>query len=364
MSTLEDHYNKMQGDYKAVELALQTMLYDKLTLVPTNGTLSQELNSYFLGFNGNRMSITSLEDILTLPKGANYSVDQNIVDQQYNYDFTHIVDHNNFSRGKKPYIRPCGWLRIGLNVLGKYKTDAWLTEDNSKGAWINSYYPTDLIKVKGYLQDNETKSSLDKLLKGFKDRVIVSMMDIKEAEKCSQEFDYQGTKYKFVIQNRVNPKGFSECCGSNVYLCSPDDIRPYGLLIKPVNPKPGSIPIVFNQRMHVKKIARPFSHLKRLNREEPKVKTKRTYGTYIYKVLKQVQPGCGISKRAMQIMESIISDMFEQFATEASRLVRKNKKSTLTSRDIQFAVKLLLPGELAKHGDIEGRKAISLSYKP
>jgi len=38
---------------------------------------------------------------------------------------------------------------------------------------------------------------------------------------------------------------------------------------------------------------------------------------------------------------------------------RYNKKSTLTSREIQTGVRLLLPGELAKHAVAEGTKAVT-----
>jgi hypothetical protein len=40
-------------------------------------------------------------------------------------------------------------------------------------------------------------------------------------------------------------------------------------------------------------------------------------------------------------------------------LLSYNKKSTLTSREIQTAVRLLLPGELAKHAVSEGTKAVT-----
>ncbi|EHB13146.1 Histone H2B type 1-F/J/L [Heterocephalus glaber] len=36
-----------------------------------------------------------------------------------------------------------------------------------------------------------------------------------------------------------------------------------------------------------------------------------------------------------------------------------NKRSTITSREIQTAVRLLLPGELAKHAVSEGTKAVT-----
>ncbi len=89
--------------------------------------------------------------------------------------------------------------------------------------------------------------------------------------------------------------------------------------------------------------------------------TKRTesYGSYIYKVLKQVHPDTGISKRGISIMNSFVSDIFEKTATESSRLARYNKKATLSSREIQTAVRLVLPGELSKHAVSEGTKAVT-----
>ena len=92
-----------------------------------------------------------------------------------------------------------------------------------------------------------------------------------------------------------------------------------------------------------------------------KRKKRRTesYATYIYKVLKQVHPDTGISRRAMSIMNSFINDIFEKCASEAGKLCRYNKKSTLSSREIQTAIRLILPGELAKHAVSEGTKAVT-----
>ena len=84
-----------------------------------------------------------------------------------------------------------------------------------------------------------------------------------------------------------------------------------------------------------------------------------TFSIYIYKVLKQVHNDTGISKKSMNIMNSFINDIFEKIALEASKLVRYNKKHTLSAREVQSAVKLLLPGELAKHAIIEGAKAVN-----
>jgi histone H2B len=84
-----------------------------------------------------------------------------------------------------------------------------------------------------------------------------------------------------------------------------------------------------------------------------------TFSVYIYRVLKQVHPEVGISKRSMHIMNSFINDIFEKIALESSKLVRYNKKHTLSSREVQTAVRLLLPGELAKHAVSEGTKAVT-----
>ncbi|XP_078388880.1 histone H2B-like [Cetorhinus maximus] len=84
-----------------------------------------------------------------------------------------------------------------------------------------------------------------------------------------------------------------------------------------------------------------------------------SYSIYIYKVMKQVHPDTGISSKAMSIMNSFVNDIFERIAGEASRLAHYNKRSTISSREIQTAVRLLLPGELAKHAVSEGTKAVT-----
>lgn len=59
----------------------------------------------------------------------------------------------------------------------------------------------------------------------------------------------------------------------------------------------------------------------------------------------------------MELMH--LPDIFERVATEASKLAAYNKKSTISSREIQTSVRLILPGELAKHAVSEGTKAVT-----
>jgi histone H2B len=100
-----------------------------------------------------------------------------------------------------------------------------------------------------------------------------------------------------------------------------------------------------------KKHASSGAHRKRSRHE--------TYSSYVFKVLRQCHPDVNISKKAMSIMNSFVNDIFERIAGEASKLAAYNKRSTISSKEVQTAVRLILPGELAKHAVSEATKAIS-----
>ncbi|KAL5103081.1 Histone [Taenia crassiceps] len=108
------------------------------------------------------------------------------------------------------------------------------------------------------------------------------------------------------------------------------------------------------------KAAKKASKVKVPKTDKAKKRRRReSYAIHIYKVLRQVHLDTGISSKAMSIMNSFVNDIFKRIATESSRLAHYNKKSTITSREIQTAVRLLLPGELAKHAVSEGTKAVT-----
>ena len=100
-----------------------------------------------------------------------------------------------------------------------------------------------------------------------------------------------------------------------------------------------------------KKIAKPV--VKRIRRKKFS-----SYSVYIYRVLKNIHGEVGISKKAMNVMNSFVTDLFEKIALEASKLNRYQRKQTISSGDIQAAVKLILPGDLAEHAIAEGTRAI------
>ncbi|XP_038646038.1 histone H2B 1.2-like [Scyliorhinus canicula] len=75
---------------------------------------------------------------------------------------------------------------------------------------------------------------------------------------------------------------------------------------------------------------------------------KESYHIYVHKVMKQVRPDTGNFSKAISCINSFINDTFERIRGEASRLVHDNKQSIISSWEIQTAMHLRLPGELAK----------------
>ena len=90
-------------------------------------------------------------------------------------------------------------------------------------------------------------------------------------------------------------------------------------------------------------------------------KRKETFALYIYKVLKEAsgnKESRGINKKAMNIMNSMVFDVFDRLSLQASKLIRSNGKHTLSFREVESSVKLLFPSDLAHHAIQEGRKAV------
>ena len=61
----------------------------------------------------------------------------------------------------------------------------------------------------------------------------------------------------------------------------------------------------------------------------------------------------------MAIVNNFVTDTFEKIAVEASKLCRIHKRATMSSRDVQSAIRLVLPGEVSKHAVSEGTKAMT-----
>lgn len=90
------------------------------------------------------------------------------------------------------------------------------------------------------------------------------------------------------------------------------------------------------------------------------VKARNELRSGIMRVLKQVHPDAVIAQMACQIVADVIRELFLKLVNEAAFLTSEfSRKKTLTSREIQSAVRLVLVGELTKHAVSEGTKAVT-----
>ena len=91
---------------------------------------------------------------------------------------------------------------------------------------------------------------------------------------------------------------------------------------------------------------------------KPLHKDDQAFETYIFRVQKEVCPEQGISKKAMLTMNQIISDKFDCIMKQCREITEQSKKGTITSKEVETAVKLLLRGQLCNNAVNEGRRAI------
>jgi len=92
-------------------------------------------------------------------------------------------------------------------------------------------------------------------------------------------------------------------------------------------------------------------------------KPRRTWSLYIQRAMKDVNKDISLSGKTMKVVNSFVNDIFERVAVQASNLARANKKKTIGSSEMQTAVRLVLPAELAKHAMAEATKATKVAAK-
>ena len=90
-----------------------------------------------------------------------------------------------------------------------------------------------------------------------------------------------------------------------------------------------------------------------------KLRDGNSFQTYIFRVLKEVKPDLSISKQSMTLLNQILADLFDDMMDESRRLMIFTKKNTLTSREVESAVKILFPGELRKLGVQYGKQSLA-----
>ena len=83
------------------------------------------------------------------------------------------------------------------------------------------------------------------------------------------------------------------------------------------------------------------------------------YETYIRRVLRTVHPDAQITEQALAAMDTYVCLVEQKLAFASAGLCRENGRKTVSTRDVQTAVRILCPGEIARQGASEGTKAVT-----
>ena len=171
----------------------------------------------------------------------------------------------NESRGGEKYIPPLdGWIGIGLKVLNKYDdNNKWLGYRNFNGEYSVAYYglhnflndtETELNDLNNYIRDIATiineKAFIEEdnkrsgILRSKCGGGVCLFQDPKYAEYCAGEIIWKGFLFKILLMCRVNPNKIRQPIDHDYFWIlnpTPDEIRPYRILIKIIDNSPLSM---------------------------------------------------------------------------------------------------------------------------
>jgi len=84
------------------------------------------------------------------------------------------------------------------------------------------------------------------------------------------------------------------------------------------------------------------------------------YQVYIKRVLKEMHPDSSITREAIGVVNSFVNHLFTRIATDAGKISQFNKKNTVTAREVEAAVSMIIPGDLAKCAVEHGKKSVTM----
>ena len=207
-------------------------------------------------------------DFFSRPLLEGCRLSQNIFNPKYNKYYNQIL--KNQKRGGEEYIQPLEWTVYGMNVSGKYDfgNNTWLGNNNSIGEFAVAYYGINNLVNKNMSMMNNIMSLMGNLETG---QTFVGVKNIRKqghsckagayfyknpkyAENSSEIIKIAGFEYKVMFMCRVKPskimqpENFKDCW---ILSPTPDEVRPYKILIKKIPKSPLAI-----QSMSVIKMCR------------------------------------------------------------------------------------------------------------
>ncbi len=177
-----------------------------------------------------------------------FQLDPNELAPEYDYDYTNKTDDGEkFTRGAFEYKRPFGWKRYAMKVLGRseYGGDSWLGPGGMRSKtdgieWPVSYHGTSMESAKAIIKGGYKIGPRKRFGPG-----VYSSPSVAVANRYSSSFEYDGQRYRTVLQNRVNPAPdhlirHPDSGDTDEYWVSPlndpssgvHDVRPYNILIR------------------------------------------------------------------------------------------------------------------------------------
>jgi hypothetical protein len=176
------------------------------------------------------------------------------------FNFDHHNGKNDLKRGGLAYNAPFGWIRYGINIKILFPDiNKWLANDGNKEEWAVAYhgFKQNPLRSNLYYKLFDKSNQFKPNFTPSKNLAFVNLKDSNMNSEthnspiglgiiCSSKpdiaeqhtvcFTLNKTKYKMMLQLRVNPSKIKIPPKSNdVYiLSSSDHIRPYGILIKEI----------------------------------------------------------------------------------------------------------------------------------
>ena len=275
-------YYKNNQDYKKTLIdeckgkIAKKLKVNKKLIILTN--LREEENKYYmdLAFNPEVKNINTvdekaikekliggeIQDCKMMPLLEGCRLSSNIFDPNYNKIYSKNNNNNNNNnnnaqnnqkRGKEDYMPPYEWAAFGINISGKYDfgDNTWLGNTNQEGEFAVAYYGVNNLFHHNMQMLQNIVSFMGNLESGktFMDEVNIR----KPGEKCmagayfyknpeiaensSEILNIGGFDYKIMFMCRVNskkirqPQNFQELW---ILSPTPDEIRPYKILIKKI----------------------------------------------------------------------------------------------------------------------------------
>ena len=168
-----------------------------------------------------------------------------------------VFNNNVKYRGREEYISPISWTAYGIDVSGKYDfgDNTWLGNSNQNGEFAVAYYGINnlfnknmniiqnLFSLTGNLESGRTYVDSNNIRNpGQKCQAgAYFYKNPNYAENSSEEINIGGFKYKIMFMCRVNPMNIRQPENFQdlwILSPSPDEVRPYKILIKkiPISP--------------------------------------------------------------------------------------------------------------------------------